>query len=274
VRQYRIDSGGGSRLNHPCIQISQNMPASALDQVASFRDGRRQMEEVGPGLIASLLLHGLAALLLLYFMQSAMRAPQNTPRILPIDLVQLGEETISPPAAQRALVPQQLSAARQLAKPTPTGTAPRKTKPFEDELEVRLKALSKLRQPDAKLAPLDNTGESDLTAASEGVPGSEAAYSVKDFIRAQVERRWSLDLGMLGSRNFAVAIHIALNGRGIVTKSEIVDVKRYKVDIAYREVALSARNAVLLSSPIKLPPGRFADGLDFILMLNPRDTLR
>jgi hypothetical protein len=59
----------------------------------------------------------------------------------------------------------------------------------------------------------------------------------------------------------------------VVTKAEIVDSSRAS-DPAYREVAVSARNAVLLSSPLALPAGHFQGVMDMVLYLNPRDALR
>ena len=44
-------------------------------------------------------------------------------------------------------------------------------------------------------------------------------------------------------------------------------------DPAYREVAVSARNAVLLASPIALPAGQYQDVMEMVLYLNPRDAL-
>ncbi len=53
-----------------------------------------------------------------------------------------------------------------------------------------------------------------------------------------------------------------------------MDRERFTTDAAYHSVALSARNAVLLSSPINLPPGHYKQALNFTLNLDPRDTLR
>jgi hypothetical protein len=61
---------------------------------------------------------------------------------------------------------------------------------------------------------------------------------------------------------------------GIVSKAEIVDQLRFNSDATYHSIALSARNAVLLSSPIALPAGAYDDIIDMILNLNPRDALR
>ena len=79
---------------------------------------------------------------------------------------------------------------------------------------------------------------------------------MKDFIRAQVERRWNLDLATLGDHQFSVPIHVEISSGGTVIKAEIMDTARSN-DPAYREVAVSARNAVLLSSPLSLPPGHY-----------------
>ena len=56
---------------------------------------------------------------------------------------------------------------------------------------------------------------------------------------------------------------------GVVLKAEIVDTARAD-DPAYREVAVSARNAVLLSSPLSLPAGHYQGVMDMVLYLNPK----
>ncbi|MGA7373186.1 MAG: hypothetical protein WBW37_11310 [Methyloceanibacter sp.] len=103
--------------------------------------------------------------------------------------------------------------------------------------------------------------------------GQEGPFSVKDYIRAQVERRWNFDLATIGSGDFSVPIHVEMTSEGVVLKAEIVDSGRTN-DVAYREVAVSARNAVLLSSPLSLPAGHYPGLMDMVLFLNPRDVLR
>ena len=44
-------------------------------------------------------------------------------------------------------------------------------------------------------------------------------------------------------------------------------------DPYYDEVAISARNAVLASSPLALPAGQYDEVMDMIIYMNPRDTL-
>jgi hypothetical protein len=49
---------------------------------------------------------------------------------------------------------------------------------------------------------------------------------------------------------------------------------RSKSDAVYRDIALSARNAVILSSPIALPPNDLPATMHFTLDLDPKDTQR
>jgi len=68
-------------------------------------------------------------------------------------------------------------------------------------------------------------------------------------------------------------IHVEMTSEGVVLKAAIVDSGRTN-DVAYREVAVSARNAVLLSSPLSLPAGHYQGLMDMVLFLNPRAVLR
>jgi len=97
---------------------------------------------------------------------------------------------------------------------------------------------------------------------------------VRDYIRHQVERRWNIDLARLGARREIVVLHIALRADGTVSRADILDKARFATDAAWRDVALSARNAALLSSPIALPDGQSPGPIDITLRLDPRDTLR
>ena len=78
----------------------------------------------------------------------------------------------------------------------------------------------------------------------------------------------------MGGRNFVVAIHVQMKRDGTVTEAAIVDTQRSTTDALYRSVALSARNAVLLSSPVALPAGKYGDTMDMVLELDPRDVVR
>jgi hypothetical protein len=225
--------------------------------------GRKYAQENGAGIIGSVLLHVLGALLILFVLsKSGAPLPKTVSRFLPVEVVQLGAETASPQQQQKSTIP-------------PVRVAPRKKARTADPLEARLRGLAKLRQPDAPLHALDNSEISNTDSTSnDALSGDETTYSIRDYIRAQVERRWSLNLDALGNRDFKILIHVEMRRNGTVTKAEIVDQPRFKKDAAFHDIALSARNAVLLSSPFVLPNGNFIGDMDVTLVLNPRDTLR
>lgn len=235
---------------------------------------RPRDRNVGVGFAGSAALHGLALLLLLFLISHRTPVPQQSFRVVPIDMVQLGDETTSPAEPQKALVPQQKAAPKPRYNPVPQGVAPNKTKPLPDELESKLRTLSKLRAPPTD-TPLeqDETGASNVSAQGEGARGPRAMYSLRDYIRAQVERRWSLNLERLAERDTAIPIRIEITNKGVVTKAEIVEATRAAHDRVYRDVAISARNAVLLSSPFALPNGQYEPVMTITLLLNPKDTL-
>ena len=255
------------------------------------------------GLIGSLLLHALAGFLLLQHMGLAI-PPTTALRIVPVDMVELARETVSPPAptvaapqqpqaaapsAPRTIVPQQpratvpqppqISAPSQAEAAIPNARNPAEPSPSDtptDALQAKLEALSKLRQPDSDARLRDGAGVSNLASGFDGARrGQGAAYSVRDYVRAQVVRHWSLNLEELGDRNVVVAIHVVLKPDGTLSKADIVDDPGYSRDAVFHSIALSARNAVILSAPFTFPAGGIApDAMDMVLTLNPRDVLR
>ncbi|HEY5048751.1 MAG TPA: hypothetical protein VII49_12110 [Rhizomicrobium sp.] len=222
-----------------------------------------------------MLLHLLLLLILFALMKNSSPALRTTIRFVPVAIVHLGENTISPPQLLRAAAPQQKAPARKLFRRSiPVALAPARKLTAPDTMDAQLRTLAKLHEPQTNLPVLDNAGESNIDATSnDAAMGARAAYRVKDYIRNQVERRWSLNLSRIGDRNYVVLINIKLKRNGAITKAEIVDKARFASDIAYRDVALSARNAVLLSSPIALPAGQLQTPMDMTLRLDPRDTL-
>ena len=242
---------------------------------------RKRARDTGVGFASALFLHGLIVALIILLRMPIGSTPQTSaPRIVPVDVVQLGEQTASPPAELKSALPQQkrVPAARQAeANPVaPEGTSPSGIKPLPlDNLQAKLRALARLRQPETAPNVIANAGQSNVTSTSDdAVSGDQAAYSVRDFVRQQVVRHWSLDLRTLGERRFQIAIHVVMTRSGRIEKAEIVDKQRYRTDPIFRDIALSARNAVLLSSPVPLPVGNYADVMDMTLSFNPRDALQ
>ena len=110
-----------------------------------------------------------------------------------------------------------------------------------DELDIKLHALAELRQPsvDTHLSKKDLGLARQSAMSEEAEPGSYPTYAVRDFIRAQVERRWGLDLRTLGDSNYSVLIRVEMTSTGAVTKAEIADTARFNSDTTYRAIALA-----------------------------------
>jgi len=225
-------------------------------------------------LAASFLLHGAVLLL---FLQRVMQE-QPPPKFFPVELVQLEDRTTTPVPAKPDQPRQQTASVRPQTRKAPppqliplphleqTPAAPEKgiepvPQPPRDELQSRLESFSKLTIP----------GDGAVSADGNGSAYGPSGYDLKDFIRAQVERKWSLNLDALEDRKVTVFIHVVLAPDGVIKKAEIVNDRR--TDAAYHSLAISARNAVLLSSPITLPTGTPASALDVVLNLSPKDTL-
>lgn len=220
-------------------------------------------------LLLSIILHGL---ILLAFILMHDGAP--APDIIPLDVIVLDDETISPPQSDASSTPQPSAdtPSPPAAEPT-SGVAPNERL---DELDSKLHALSKLQQPNTDDRALETSRGLPRVAAgsNDGAADSYTARALKDLIRAQVERRWGLDLSTLGGSNFSVLIRVEITRAGVVTKAEVADTVRFNTDKTYHDIALSARNAVLLSSPFVLPPASYSDVMDLVLNLNTKDARR
>ena len=244
------------------------------------------------GFGCSAMLHAVViiAIVLGLLASPSVRSP-NPQRIILVNLVQLAETNTSPASPDKARIPQQRATeqatvsapaavpvawrksglCRHLAPPrrrrcqsrlpAADGDSRRWRDSPTNALSARLEQLSRLQQPAPQLppAPRDQVGSglSNISVASDGAkPGAEATYRVKDFLRAQVERRWYVELGGLTPDRSKVSIHILLDPDGTVSSAEVVDDASHRNDPAYEAFAASARNAVLLSSPLTLLPGQ------------------
>jgi hypothetical protein len=229
--------------------------------VGEGRTGRRT--NLAVGLPCSVALHGL---LLLPFVLE--RDDAATISVIPVEIVLLADQhAASQPAAS---APQSEVGTTSAPAAVPPGVSSSNERP--DDFDLKLQRLAQLRQPGMD-APLPKGDGSSRVTPMRGYAdvGSDL---VSDFIRAQVERRWSLDLAGVGNRNLSVLIRIEITGAGVVTKADIVKDSHSAADKTYQDIARSARNAVLLSSPFALPPGRYSDALELTLSLNTRDALR
>jgi hypothetical protein len=106
-----------------------------------------------------------------------------------------------------------------------------------------------------------------MLPSSASSAGQAGMYGLKDFILDQVERHWNLNLANLKDADYSVPVRVKIMKTGEVLNAELIGDSR-------DEVAISARNAVLASSPLALPAGQYDDVMDMVIYMNPRDTLR
>ena len=222
----------------------------------------------GPGVLLSVLLHGLLLLVALWYVQYRPALTENQIRALPVELViggSMGQNSSTSPATRL-----QVARPHPESAPRPEGVSPKGTEQPEDELTAKLRALAQLKSTDTALP---NADVSTMPGSGTGGDG-EGNYALKDFIRAQILRRWLPDLSIPGARNMPVALRIRLLKTGIIDDVTILDEARTHTDKAFRDMALSARDAALLASPIQIPGMRLDKNQTLTIVLEPKAVLR
>jgi hypothetical protein len=222
----------------------------------------------GPGALLSLLLHGLLLLLALWYLAKRPAINETQVRALPVELViggTLGQTASTAPATQL-----QVARPHPESTPVPQGVRPDATKDLEDELSAKLRAMAQLKTPDAALPNADN----NAAPGGSGDGSGEGNYALKDFIRAQILRRWLPDLSIPGARDMPVLVRIRVLKGGAIDDVTIVDQQRFHLDKAFRNMALSARDAALLASPIQIPGVKFEKTQTLTINLDPKAVLR
>jgi outer membrane biosynthesis protein TonB len=228
----------------------------------------RLRKDGGPGALLSVLLHGLLVLLALWYLGHRPVLNQSQWRALPVELViggTMGQTASTAPATRL-----QVARPHPESAPVPEGTSPNGTKQPEDELSAKLRALAQLKTPETALPNADNSAAPGGTGGGEG----EGNYALKDYIRAQILRRWLPDLSLPGARNMPVLVRVRLLKSGVIDDVTVVDQARFHTDKVFRDMALSARDAALLASPIQIPGTRFEKTQTLTIDLDPKAVLR
>jgi len=222
----------------------------------------------GPGVLLSLVLHGLLLLVALWYVQSRTQLTETSFKSLPVELVIGGSMEQGASTAPAAKL--QRARARPESAPRPEGVSPKGVEQPEDELSAKLRALAQLKSADS---PLPNADVSTMPGGGGGGEG-EGNYALKDFIRAQILRRWLPDLSIPGARDMPVTIRIRLMKTGVIDEVVLLDQVRMHTDKAFRDMALSARDAALLASPIQIPNMRLEHNQTLTIVLEPKAVLR
>ena len=213
------------------------------------------------GVTGSLLLHLLA--LGLWLSWSLAHPPHAAPplKAMLVDLVNL--PVVAPGIAGGA---PEVAPPRQASAPHTAGVRPQAPTPPPDALEARIAALANLNTAASPLPAPDNDG-------TAGGAGNGGGYALADFVRAQILRRWWPDLDTGAARGMPVALRLKMTRAGVISDVRILDQARFNNDKLFHGMALSARNAAILASPIALPPGKYDAVMDIAITLDPRAVL-
>ena len=222
----------------------------------------------GPGVVLSLLLHGLLLLLALWYLAHRPAFRDTQLRALPVELIIGGSMGQGPSTAPATRL--QVARPHPESTPVPQGVRPDATKDLEDELSAKLRAMAQLKTPDAALPNADNSA----APGGSGDGTGEGNYALKDFIRAQILRRWLPDLSIPGTRDMPVLVRIRLLKSGAIDDVVILDQQRFHDDKVFRNMALSARDAALLASPIQIPGVKYEKTQTLTINLDPKAVLR
>jgi hypothetical protein len=214
------------------------------------------------GLTGSLLLHGLALALWLGW---SLSHPVPAPPPLKAMLVELVSVPVIAPGTKGGAIV--TGRPRPATAPRILGVRPQSPTPPPDVLEARIAQMAQLQAPASALPAPDNNG---LAASGSGDGGG---YALADFVRAQILRRWWPNLTSDAARGLPVALTLKMTRQGVISDVRITDQERFNTDKLFRSMALSARNAAILASPIPLPPGHYDAVTQIAITLDPRAVL-
>lgn len=217
--------------------------------------------ETRTGLLGSLALHLLVALLLLFLAPKLIKAPRPIDSVVPVEVVEL-----APPSA--------LSGEVTIPRPAQPREAPTRPRALPHLPEQPRAELPKAAEPPQPEAPLSIAGlNTSVARPATGTSGAGARprgmFDVKDLIREQIERHWVFDRQKLPRGDRTVLLRVTINRDGTVAAAEILDDPNHGLDPAYQTLARSARNAALLASPLIVPPERYQEVKEITLRMNP-----
>lgn len=170
---------------------------------------------------------------------------------------------------------------RKLAKAKPR----RKPKP-PDAFTSVLKTVEKLKErpppkekkkedkkPEKKESFEQQMAQALMSRTARHDPTRALAISEIDLVRQQIRECWNLPAGAKEAENLSIEIKMAMNPDGTVRQARILDQNRLQSDPFFRAAAESALRAVLNPhcNPLKLPPEKYQQWQNMILIFDPRD---
>lgn len=164
-------------------------------------------------------------------------------------------------------------------KEEPKKTAAKEPDPFDSLLKTVEQMKDKPGSAPPKTDPGPARGSTTSTEhASNQVQQAPrisdiATASEREAIRAHVQPHWFLDPGMKGISQLFVEIRVQVAPDGTVQSAKVVNAAPPGTERQFQAFAESARRAVLKSSPIPIPGGKYDTFKDMVLVFRPEDAL-
>ena len=129
------------------------------------------------------------------------------------------------------------------------------------------------KKPEKKETFKQQMAQALLSRTARHDPLRSLAISEIDLVRQQIRECWSLPAGAKEAENLSIEIKMAMNPDGTVRQARILDQNRLQSDPFFRAAAESALRAVLNPhcNPLKLPPEKYQQWQNMILIFDPRD---
>ncbi|HJW40097.1 MAG TPA: hypothetical protein VJ476_02590 [Rhizomicrobium sp.] len=238
------------------------------------------------GVVVALMLHAAVVAATLFSWQHKLEIADQSPPVVPVDLVTVGEKTNIAPTVQKIVTPRRETPAPSPAQPTP---APAPAPPPKAEAAPQL-----LPTPQAKPAPLPQPAAKPTPAPTPTKPKTDAfadllnnltkpaatprnarvadrtvkgigamnamTMDLVDALKNQIAQCWSPPVGGPNSEQLRPQFHLQLNRDGTVVGMPQLTAQSAAEAAGnpyMRAAADAARRAIMTCQPYKLPPDKY-----------------
>ena len=278
---------------------SRNQRRTSLSAATLAGDRRSRL-----GLFGSAALHAAVIAATLFTWQHSLKIADESPPVVPVDLVTVGEKTniapmapkedFKPPKEDTAVtapeVDQKTPPPEKMATPDLDMAPPPEPAPSEalaKPVPARVMPKQRPRPPEEKkqkfdvnsiLALLDKQKPAASTARGKAGPraikgiGDQTAMTMDlvDALRNQIAQCWSPPVGAPHPENLIVSFELYLNPDGSVARPPQLAGESSNGGVYLRAAEEAARRAIYTCAPYRLPAERYSQWRDITLVFDPR----
>lgn len=117
----------------------------------------------------------------------------------------------------------------------------------------------------------------NITSSTKGNGGGHGGVDLDSndygMIKQQIIPHWYVPVSVNRANNMVVSLEVSVSENGKVTDVVIIDANRYNLDALFKVAVDSARRAVFLASPLKIPAGKLKFFRKFIMKFDPKDAV-